>query len=356
MVTVSYVAPLVIKNKGNLYAYYKQLEQPFVACRGCNLNLSGLDAASQYQRLKLIQHTCQVASSLLTQNTAALNVYQAPLTKYTPIDVNGSVYEAPPGVNWNQMSDRSHPHTQPNLSARGSIYGTNGPTQLSTFRGKRTTTALRPGALTPRGSGVDIKHNSYARYLARIKGRGPLRAGPLPPNYGKPYIPFNRAAPIYGGKTTKTALTYHCTCVPGELLPPPSTPVFSNITSVSYQYTIGQVVWVLSTPQIGYLPSVVSMFGPSLTHTLGNTSRSVGSTLIYNKGTITGISAIGVYTVLMNNTQKQITANTSQLMPYFPCACPCPPESSLPVSYLDSDTGLSYSCTLASYTTAGPVI
>ena len=35
---------------------------------------------------------------------------------------------------------------------------------------KRTQTSLRPGALGPGGRGVDIKHNSYARYLAKKKG------------------------------------------------------------------------------------------------------------------------------------------------------------------------------------------
>ena len=35
---------------------------------------------------------------------------------------------------------------------------------------KRTKTSLRPGALGPGGKGVDVKHNSYARYLAKKKG------------------------------------------------------------------------------------------------------------------------------------------------------------------------------------------
>ena len=32
-------------------------------------------------------------------------------------------------------------------------------------------TRLRPGSLNPGGKGVDIKHNSYNRYLARIKAK-----------------------------------------------------------------------------------------------------------------------------------------------------------------------------------------
>lgn len=34
---------------------------------------------------------------------------------------------------------------------------------------KSTLTSLKPGACAPGGTGVDIKHNSYARYLGRIK-------------------------------------------------------------------------------------------------------------------------------------------------------------------------------------------
>ena len=45
---------------------------------------------------------------------------------------------------------------------------------------KRTRTSLRPGALGPGGRGVDIKHNSYARYLA--KKRGGVILGENPPN------------------------------------------------------------------------------------------------------------------------------------------------------------------------------
>ena len=34
---------------------------------------------------------------------------------------------------------------------------------------KSTITSLRPGAMTPGGKGVDVKHGSYARYLAQKK-------------------------------------------------------------------------------------------------------------------------------------------------------------------------------------------
>jgi hypothetical protein len=59
--------------------------------------------------------------------------------------------------------------------------------------------------MSPGGVGVDIKHNSYDRYLNKIKGKAPLRRGVIPPNYGA-QIPFNRAFPVYGGKTFKTSI------------------------------------------------------------------------------------------------------------------------------------------------------
>ena len=62
--------------------------------------------------------------------------------------------------NWNQMSDRINPHKMKfqNHPSRGN----------ST---KATLTSIKPGACSPGGIGVDVKHDSYARYLARKKGR-----------------------------------------------------------------------------------------------------------------------------------------------------------------------------------------
>jgi hypothetical protein len=102
------------------------------------------------------------------------------------------------------MSDRPNPSQQQTyVPTNGSIIGSN-----ST---KHTVTASRPGAQSPGGVGCDIKHNSYDRYLNRIKGKAPLRRGIIPPNFGVP-IPFNRAFPIYGNKTTKTNIINNCNC------------------------------------------------------------------------------------------------------------------------------------------------
>jgi hypothetical protein len=67
--------------------------------------------------------------------------------------------------------------------------------------------------MSPGGVGCDIKHNSYDRYLNRIKARGPLRRGVIPPIFDDfKSIQFNRANPIYGGKIMKTNIVSGCNC------------------------------------------------------------------------------------------------------------------------------------------------
>ena len=96
----------------------------------------------------LIQNQRRVPSSLYTMNLGAITTRgdnsNAPLQQYSL-------------VNWNQSSDRNRPSISTRyVSTRGS----------ST---KRSKTRLRPGSLAPGGKGVDVKHNSYARYLAGKK-------------------------------------------------------------------------------------------------------------------------------------------------------------------------------------------
>ena len=211
-------------------------------CKSCNSNMASNDPATQYQRQKIIQNTVRVKSSLYTMNLAALNVYQRPNSTYNLVENGGSSYIVPPGVNWNQMSDRREPHIQVAQTGSGSTYGAS-----ST---RRTITRLRPGALSPGGIGVDIKHNSYERYLNRLKGKGPVRRGVIPPTYGTPYIPFNRAFPIYGGKTIKTSIVSNCNCpIIDENFTQNNDILYKNsdvqdqIYSVTYTFIVGDFVW-----------------------------------------------------------------------------------------------------------------
>jgi len=168
------------------------------SCHANNFLLSTNDPAYQYQTQKKIQNTVRVYSSLYTMNLGALNVYQKP-SPFLGI-----------GVNWNQMSDRALPHFQTNSgNSQGSFY------HGSSLRHMQTRN--RPGAGTPGGYGVDIKHNSYYRYLARLKAKKDIRRGVVPPTFGMPIL-FNPAFPVYGGKTVKTAIVSGCYCPDNDLL------------------------------------------------------------------------------------------------------------------------------------------
>ena len=209
-------------------------------CRSCNKNLTSNDPASQYQRQKIIQNTVRVPSSLYTMNLAGLSAYQKPLNTPQFVEQNGSGYIAPAKVNWNQMSDRPRPARQVTKVASGTSYHTS-----ST---RHTITRLRPGAMSPGGVGVDIKHNSYDRYLNRLKGKTVLRRGIVPPTFGVD-LPFNNAFPVYGGKTVKMAIINGCDCpdindnqdqlIYGSTL----NAIQDKILDLKYVFNIGDFVW-----------------------------------------------------------------------------------------------------------------
>ena len=177
-------------------ATQKICEACFSECRGscrsygCNANLAGEDPASQYQRQKIIWNTVRVPASLYTSDLAALSAYQSPLPLFN--------------VNWNQMSDRRNRSFQPTLVAGGSTY------HASSV--KNTITRCRPGAGCPGGYGVDVKHNSYNRYMNKLKAQGPIRRGKFPPGF---------IIGEKGGKTTKTNIVSGCECPVKEILLPP---------------------------------------------------------------------------------------------------------------------------------------
>jgi len=105
--------------------------------------------------VKRIENTVRVPSSEYTMNKSALNVYTPPKSQFA-------------FVNWNQMSDRAVPGiTHSNVPSHGN----------ST---KRSLTRMRPGSTSAAGKGVDMKHGSYDRYLARLKGKSVLRTSPNP--------------------------------------------------------------------------------------------------------------------------------------------------------------------------------
>ena len=141
---------------------------------------------TKYQTLKVIQNTVRVPSSLYTMNLGAVSTYKK--------QTNAT------GVNWNQMSDK------PQMSYQQTYVPTHGNSTKSTI------TRERPGAQSPGGKGCDVKHNSYDRYLNKLKGAGVLRGGIAPEDYTMTGIIFNRSNPVYGGKTTTTSIIPNCYC------------------------------------------------------------------------------------------------------------------------------------------------
>ena len=146
-------------------------------CNGC----SGGFVASADATQRRIQNTVRVSQSEYLENLAGLNVFTPAIAKYG-------------FVNWNQGSDRAEPgQVHRNVPSHGAN---------ST---KTSITRLRPGSCSASGQGVDIKHGSYARYLARLKGRGPYRTETVV------------AVPVEGNKTKKYGIAFshrddRCTC------------------------------------------------------------------------------------------------------------------------------------------------
>lgn len=200
---------------------------PNTSCRGCYKNLSSNDPATIYQRQKIIQNVVRINSSLYTMNLAGLNVYQEPSNTYQIIEQAGASYVVPPKLNWNQMSDRARPSNQVIKTGSGSTYGSNSL--------KRTKVSNRPGAMSPGGVGVDIKHNSYERYLNRIKGKGLLKQG-------QKEIKGN----MTGGKDNKMGIITGCECSNNKTnLYVNNISEFNNVMyNINYLFKAGQTVLV----------------------------------------------------------------------------------------------------------------
>jgi hypothetical protein len=215
--------------------------------RVCNTNLNGNTPADQYQKLKLIQNTVRVYSSLYTSNLGPLAAYKNPIS-----DPKAGFY----GVCWNQMSDRPVPSVQ-----RASV-----PTGFHNSLNNRhhSVTSSKPGSQTPGGAGCDIKHNSYDRYLNRLKAKGPLRRGPVPPTFGVPTIPFNPAYPVYGGKTVKTNIINGCDCPiqkPGQNFKQDiqiyNNPLWQPYPSGNCSFMVGDFVYAVQSGNAYFTQAVI---------------------------------------------------------------------------------------------------
>jgi hypothetical protein len=252
------------------------LDPYYYRYRGCDTNLTANTPANQYQRLKLIQNTVRVYSSLYTMNVAALSAYRKP-----------SVITY--GVCWNQMSDRPFPSVQKTVVPTGYFHSLN--------NRHYSVTSSRPGGQSPGGVGCDIKHNSYDRYLNRLKGKGPLRLGVVPPKYGEPYIPFNSAFPVYGGKTIKTNIVNGCNC-----------PIDASIQDISKLYV--NPLYQEEKLDTGYYVGQ-------------NVYAIKEGTHYYSKATIIAINSnnIQLYDIQFEDGTIMTNISYNVLLKYYPCNC-----------------------------------
>ena len=110
------------------------------SCVSCN-NIANPNASADITQ-KRIWKQVRVPSSMYAMNLASLTSASNRLAK---------------GINWNQMSDRF-------LAAKQIV--------IVPTRGNSVTSSItsnRPGGASPGGVGVDVKHDSYARFLNRKK-------------------------------------------------------------------------------------------------------------------------------------------------------------------------------------------
>lgn len=138
-------------------------------CRSCG-NVECKECVEEI-RQRRIWNTVRVPSSLYMMNLSALNVVGG---------VNNKPKAEYGNVNWNQMSDRAVP----------SVPISYVPTRGNSL--KSSLTSNRPGGSAAGGIGVDVKHDSYARYLARKKGKN-IKTNKTKidtPKYGNKQFPY----------------------------------------------------------------------------------------------------------------------------------------------------------------------
>lgn len=176
---------------------YYTAPNPVVGCRACGKFASGTSAplydntktalpyVEDIANQKRIENTVRVDGSEYIMNKGALSVFTKPVAAYQY-------------VNWNQMSDRAVP----------GVVNRNVPSHGSSTRS--SITRMRPGSMSaasttaPGSKGVDMKHGSYDRYLAKLKGKKPLRT--------QTYASTVNTVPDKGNKTRTYGIAYSESC------------------------------------------------------------------------------------------------------------------------------------------------
>jgi hypothetical protein len=148
--SLAYVVPLIRDSRGCVIASCVPIIKPPTiytsrdyTCATC----TDLTAAAEKPVQKRILKTVRLASSDYTHSLAPQHVYDA-----SP-SVSGQ-------LPWHNTSDRM---------VAGVVHAVVPSRGASSTRS--SVTRARPGACSAPGRGVDVKHGSYDRYLAKLKGR-----------------------------------------------------------------------------------------------------------------------------------------------------------------------------------------
>jgi len=138
-------------------------------------NNINIDTALQPSKLNKIWHQVRMPSSQHTANKAMLNVKISESNK--PIKQYDFKL-------WNQISDRAVP-------SKSTI------TTVPRYK-----MGHRPGGTAPQGTGVDVKHGSYDRYMLKLKGKTRNTI-----NKSNQYTKLSTA--LYGNKTYSPQISYN---------------------------------------------------------------------------------------------------------------------------------------------------
>ena len=145
-----------------------------VQCTSCSPNYVP-DPLKTYIQ-KQIQNTVRVPATLYTADLAALTVRGPP---------SNAPSLNPTNVNQSQASDRNRLHFQQSIP----------------------NPKLRPGRLGPGGAGVDVKHNSFDRVLARRKAQN-IKTNPQPTPQTYPPLDL-----LKGNKVQKFGIVNSKACI-----------------------------------------------------------------------------------------------------------------------------------------------
>ena len=153
-----------------------QMNLPFIGRKKtpCFNNIN-IDKALQPSNLNKIWNQVRVPSSQHTANKAMLNVKISESNKPT------QQYDF---KLWNQMSDRAIP------------------SKSSMTTVPRYKMGHRPGGTAPQGTGVDVKHGSYDRYILKLKGKTRNTINKSNQN-------TKESIPLYGNKTYTPQISYN---------------------------------------------------------------------------------------------------------------------------------------------------